>query len=665
MKKIKWDKETFIRVCNRFSVPIQALGCCLLYFAIEAISRHSMAEAWYFMTRRPLVFLYNAFLIFTTTTVVYLFRRRVFARVIAFSAWLLLGIVNGVVLMNRVTPFTGPDLQLLSDAGRIIGKYISVGELIGIIAALAAFVGFLIWFWFRAPKYQGKKKWLPDLILIGSSILLFAAATHVALGQRILSTYFGNIASAYEDYGFPYCLSVTVFNTGIQEPNGYSEKLVETILKSEGEQETEEGEEPNLIFLQLESFFDPELVNYLNISEDPIPYFRQLKEEYTSGYFRVPAVGAGTINTEFESITGMSLRYFGPGEYPYKTILSERTCESVPYVLKDLGYSTHVIHNNEATFYDRDKVYPMLGFDSFTSMEYMPDTTEKTPTGWMKDSVLTEEILKCLDSTEERDYIYTVSVQGHGDYPEEPVLKDPEIRVTGAEGHAKNNYAWEYYCNEIHEMDQFIRDLTEALEDYPEPVILVMYGDHLPTLGLQTVDLDNRYLFQTEYVIWDNMGLSVEDGNLSAYQIGAKVLDMAGIHEGTMIRYHQSRRNSRNYQRDLEVLQYDILYGDQYVYGGRNPYEPTDMQMGTVPVVLQDIQKSAGDIFYFTGENFTAASRVEVDGKIVERTVYVSPGMLMVQGLELSGGETVRVVQVADGQEDRILSGCGPMTYVP
>ena len=220
-------------MCNRFSVPLQALGCCLLYLVIEAISRHSFLRAWHFMTERPLVFLYNGFLIFTTTSVAYLFRRRVFARVVAFSFWLLLGVINGVVLLNRVTPFTGPDLQLLSDMGKIIGKYLSAGELVGIIAALIAFAGFLVWFWFKAPKYQGKRKWLPDLAVIGASIVLFVIATNAALGNRLLSTYFGNIASAYEDYGYPYCLSVTIFDTGIQEPNGYSEALVEKILDSE------------------------------------------------------------------------------------------------------------------------------------------------------------------------------------------------------------------------------------------------------------------------------------------------------------------------------------------------------------------------------------------------------------------------------------------------
>ena len=75
--------------------------------------------------------------------------------------------------------------------------------------------------------------------------------------------------------------------------------------------------------LQLETFFDPTTVEWLEFSEDPIPNFHRLMQEYSSGAYKVPSVGAGTANTEFESITGMNLRYFGPGEYPYKTILKK------------------------------------------------------------------------------------------------------------------------------------------------------------------------------------------------------------------------------------------------------------------------------------------------------------------------------------------------------
>lgn len=580
-KKLHGNKETVVKVCNWLSLPLQALGCCILYLVIEAFSRHSLASAWSYMVESPWVFLYNAFLIFTTFMVVYLFRRRVLVRLVMSCFWLLLGIINGVILANRVTPFTGPDLRNLSDGAKVVTKYLSKGTMILVVAALVALLAFFVWVWIKGPKFQGKIRWYLNVPLIALVIVLFTGATNLALAKRVLSSYFVNIAFAYQDYGYPYCLAVTLFDTGISEPNGYSEQLVKQIETSEGEQKEDDTVKPNIIFLQLESFFDPELVNFLNISEDPIPYYRQLMKDYSSGYLRVPVVGAGTANTEFETISGMSLRYFGAGEYPYKSVLSEETCESAPYVLKNLGYATHAIHNNEANFYSRRSVFSRLGFDTFTSEEYMPDISDVTATGWVKDHILTKEIIKTLDATDEPDYIYTISVQGHGDYPTEPVLDDPEITVTGAEDREKNNYSWEYYVNQIHEMDKFVKELTTKLADYPEPVVLVMYGDHLPTMGLKVEDLENRYLYQTEYVIWDNMGLKRKQENIASYQIAAEVMNRVGIHDGTIFRYHQTRRNTKNYQVDLEVLQYDMLYGKRYVYGedGETPYERVKLQM--------------------------------------------------------------------------------------
>ena len=59
---------------NKISLILQALGCAVLYFVIEAICRHSFTEAWTYMTTKPLVFAYNAAFIFTTMLIVYLFR---------------------------------------------------------------------------------------------------------------------------------------------------------------------------------------------------------------------------------------------------------------------------------------------------------------------------------------------------------------------------------------------------------------------------------------------------------------------------------------------------------------------------------------------------------------------------------------------------------------
>ena len=456
------------KVCNRISLLLHALFSATGYFLIEALSRHSVLEAWNFMTGKPLVFAYNAALIFTTSLIAYLFKRRFFWRVLTVIFWLLLGVTNSVILANRVTPFTGPDLRLMTDGMAVLNKYLPSWGVVLALIVLGFLALLLLILLIKGPKYKRKIKYRYDLLLVVVGVLAFAGITQFALEKRVLSNYFGNIAFAYEDYGYPYCLAVTIFDTGISCPRDYSQQEINRIEKTEDNlPATKEGEHPNIIFIQLESFFDPELVNYLKLSEDPIPNFRKLMKEYTSGYYKVPSVGAGTANTEFESITGMSLHYFGPGEYPYKSILKETTCESAPYVLKNLGYTTHAVHNNEANFYGRRSIFPNLGFDTFTSAEYMTEEEDKNPLGWTKDEVLTDEILKCLDSSEGPDYIYTISVQGHGAYPEEELLDDPEITVTGAATEEKNNQ-WEYYVNQIHEMDDFVKELTDALADYPE-----------------------------------------------------------------------------------------------------------------------------------------------------------------------------------------------------
>lgn len=645
-------------ICNRISLLLHALVSAAGYFLIEAISRHSFTEAWDFMTGRSLVFAYNAALIFTSSLIVYLFRRRCFIRVLLVMFWLLLGIINGVILATRVTPFTGPDLHLLTDGMALLEKYLPKWGVIVALIVLGLFALTLLALIVKGPKFKGKLKYRWNIPLVLAGFVLFAGVTQLALEKRVLSNYFGNIAFAYEDYGYPYCLGVTIFDTGISCPRDYSEKEIKRIEKTEENlPETREGEYPNIIFLQLESFFDPELVNYLEISEDPIPNFRKLMKEYTSGYYKVPSVGAGTANTEFESITGMSLRYFGPGEYPYKSILKETTCESAPYVLGELGYSSHAIHNNEANFYGRRSIFPNLGFDTFTSAEYMPEEDDKNPLGWTRDRVLTDEILKCLDSTEDQpDYVYTISVQGHGAYPEEPELEEHEITVTGSPTASKNNQ-WEYYVNQIHEMDNFVKELTDRLEDYPEDVVLVMYGDHLPTMGLTVEDVDNKYLFQTQYVMWDNFGLEKKDVNLAAYQMAAEVLDRVGIHEGTVFRYHQARRNTKNYQVDLETLQYDLLYGEQHSYEGENPFKRTKMRLGLYDVTLDGVSLvSAWDHTYrITGTNFTPSSQVKLNGEWHD-TIYVNPTTLMISGTELEDFDRLSVVQRSNSSTRKALS---------
>lgn len=649
---MKW-----VQVCNKISLLLQAVWCAVLYFVMEAICRHSLLEAWSFMTGRPWVFLYNTAFIFTTMMITYLFRKRIFWRTFVSALWLFLAIVNGILLLHRVTPFTGPDVKNLSDALAIAKRYLPPYGVVLCFVLIGVLVLVLLVLLIISPKYKGRIRYqinIPLVIIVGA---LFAGSTQLALEKRVLSNYFGNIAFAYQDYGYPYCLATTIFNTGISQPRDYSEGEVNRILRSTANlKESIQQDYPNIIFLQLESFFDPKLVNYLDISEDPIPNFRKLMKGYSSGYLKVPSVGAGTANTEFECITGMSLHYFGPGEYPYKSILKETTCESAPFVLNNLGYTSHAVHNNEANFYSRKAIFPNLGFNTFVSEEYMENEDQVNALGWVKDSILTEEIVKCLDATEGPDYVYTISVQGHGDYPDEPILENPQITVSGSPTQSLD-WKWEYYVNQIYEMDQFVQELVDTLSSYPEDVVLVMYGDHLPTMGLTVENLDNKYLFQTEYVMWDNFGLKKADENVASYQIASVVLDRVGIHEGTIFRYHQARRSTRNYQLDLETLQYDLLYGKHYAYGGEPGFKKTKMRLGLYDLTLDSLELGSRRDFsyYVRGTNFTPSTEVQLNGEWID-TVYVNPNTLIIAGTELGDFDTLTVCQRSNSPTRKALS---------
>lgn len=635
------------RFMNQISLLLHAVLACMINFVIEAISRHSAVEAWNYMTGTPLVFLYNAFMIFITFSAVYLVRRRMFVRIIISVLWLALGVANGYMLMKRVTPFNAQDFKVAKDGLTLINNYFNGVELVGLAVGIGAVVIWVISMWRRGGQYDGKLRRLWALLGVAVWFAVYGLVSDQAVEKRIVSTYFGNIAFAYEDYGLPYCFMASVFNTGITEPNDYNEKTITEISNNREITKNETGraedELPNIIFIQLESYFDVNEAEFFTTSEDACPNLHAMYDQYSSGYFKVPSVGAGTANTEFEVLTGMNLRYFGPGEYPYKTVLKNQVSESAATALAELGYGTHALHNNGGNFYSRAKVFNNIGFDSYTSKEFM-NILQMTENGWAKDDILIQHIMDSMDSTEQQDFVFGISVQGHGDYPEEKKIENPKILVEGIEDEAIRN-KWEYYVNQVYEMDQFAGNLVKAVEERKEPSVIVFYGDHLPTMGLKAEDLKSRYLYNTNYVIWDNIGLKKEDRNIPSYQIMSDVLDRLDIHSGTVFNYHQERRKTKNYLADLELLQYDILYGDQYVYDSKLPITEGHMVMGIRDVTLQNVIPHLGEGYSLYGENFTKSSKVYVNGE-KQKSTFLNNTRIDLPETELYEGDVIAVKQM-------------------
>ncbi len=636
------------RVMNLLSPLFHFLLACILNFLIEVVSRHSLFEAWDYMVGTPLPFLFNAFLITVTFSIVYLVRRRVFARILLSVFWLFLGTCNGYLLLKRVTPFNAQDLKVLSDALSLTGNYFSTLELILLIVGIGAVVIWVVSMWRRGGQYTGKMHRFLALIGVGCWIGAYMLLTNIAIDQRVVSNYFGNIAFAYEDYGFPYCFTASLFNTGISEPSGYSEETMAAIDNNGALNVSETGrseeELPNIVVVQLESYFDPTEVEWLQFSEDPIPNLRKMYQKYSSGYFKVPSVGAGTANTEFEVLTGMSMRFFGPGEYPYKTYGKTKVIESAATALGELGYGSEALHNNGGNFYSRAQVFNHMGFDHFTSKEFM-NILRTTPNGWATDDILIPNILESMDTTENQDFVFTISVQGHGEYPTEQIIENPAITVSGVEDEEKRN-AWEYYVNQVYEMDKFAGDLVAALEKRGEPTVVVFYGDHLPTMDLQAKDMKSKYLYNTNYVIWDNIGLEKKDGNYPAYQIMAEVLERLDIHTGTVFNYHQQRHQTKNYLADLELLQYDILYGDRYVYEESGaPITEGHMVMGVKDTSITNLIEQIDGSCSVYGKNFTKQTKIYINGE-KQATTFLNNTRVDLKKSELKDGDIVQAAQV-------------------
>lgn len=666
----KQHSEEYLRriaFLNKYSLLFHALISCGIVFIVEILSRRDFLSACSFVGSHTAAFLFNAFIVFVSLSLVYLFRRRAFFRIIISGFWIILGIINGCILSNRVTPFGFTDLKCINDLFAMNNtNYFTAEEATIVVFGLGVFFLFCTVLFIKGPRYQGK---IHKIIVLASIVSVMfiglPVTTSAAQNANVVASYFANIAQGYENYGFIYGFSSSVVDRGMSKPDDYTEEhvaeITDKVENSKQETTVTKDDAPNIICVLLESFCDPEEIKFLHYNDDPIPTFHYLEDNFSTGYLTVPVVGAGTANSEFEVLTGMSMQYFGTGEYPYKTILKKTDCESTAADLSSIGYGTHAVHNNGGNFYSRVNAFSMMGFDTFTSKELM-NIQSYTPNGsWATDDILVNETIKTLDSTPDQpDFTYTITVGTHGDYPKDPVIENPKFKANGAFDQEERNQ-WTYYINQLNEVDTFMSDLIDAVNKRDENTVIVFFGDHLPTMGLQDSDMRSGDIYKTKYVTWNNMGLEKKDADLYAYQLMASVTNSVGIHEGTILNYHQTQMNGADYQDGLENLQYDILYGNRYCYNGEDQYPATDIVMGIDPVTIDSATNSIGDSeVIIRGNNFTKWSKVFVNGSKVN-TIFSSSKCLIIQRDDINDGDTIQVNQM--GSNNTVFRSSNTLTY--
>jgi phosphoglycerol transferase MdoB-like AlkP superfamily enzyme len=625
MKNIK---EKLKIIINEHYILLCVVLSFVLNFAIESAARLSFLGGILYTLKHPFYFLYNTLLLLFTYLIALFFKKRIFSISLVTVWWIIACITNAVLINYRHTPFSAADFMLIKSALNVMHVYISNAQLALIIISSIIVVLTLI----LILKYEKLKT--PDYrkisVLLSISIILSLLPTGFITAEKDRSPK-ANLTEEAHHYGFVCCFFNSIFNNGIKKPDEYSENSIYSIIDSINTNQDQKTT-PNIVVIQLESFVDPYLIKTSEYNKDPIPNFRKLKNEHSSGKLGVSVYGGGTANTEFEVLTSMSLNFFGIGEYPFETILHNRTVESLCYNLDELGYTSHAIHNHTGTFYDRYLVYKNLGFDTFTPIEYMNNVTLNA-LGWAKSDVLTDYILDSMNSTKGQDFVFTVTVQGHGKYPEK---KNPnyEYKLTnGSDIVMGMKGQLDYYINELHEEDVWLGEMITALREYPEPVIAVIYGDHMPSLNSPEDVLNPEDIYSTEYVIWTNYESEKIDRNLETYNLIPYALSHLNINNGILTKLHQyGLQSGKIYSDDLHKIQYDMLYGEKFVYNQSEnfPHLPTDMKLGIYDIIIEDVQNNK-----VIGKNFTPYSVVNIDGNDVE-TTFIDENTLKFDSREFS-----------------------------
>ncbi|HAT4264044.1 TPA: LTA synthase family protein [Clostridium perfringens] len=632
----------------------------LLVFLGESFHRGSIENGKDFLDNQITVFLLNYLIFLMITSIAFFFKKT--RMVYGIISTILMGfyMASGVITGFRGTPLIWADMFSFKEGLAIAGNYLNLNILKYTVIALVIIIAILVFLWF-SERYKSRNKVINPYGFIIFPLSIFAVGTFYGNAKGSIEVYRWDLPVSYERNGFMYSFLDTAAGFKVKEPSDYNKASIEKIKNDIIEEAQLASNDtkmasampakfPNIIIVQLESFMDLHRINGLTFKEDPIPTFRKISSESTNGFLKVPTYGGGTVRSEFEVLTGLSTDYLPVGEIPNNNILKKQPVESLAYILHDYGYGTNVIHNYEGNFYNRDTVYPNLGFDKYISMEYM-DKPNNQSWQYPEDVLNIKPIEDIISNNEKPQFIYNVTVESHGGY------SSSDFKNYTVDGNLDQEEKNELQCyiDKLRGVDEYIKELLDYVESSGEPTVIAMFGDHLPSLKIINDDESvlkdgNKYL--ADFFIWDNIGLPKENINMEAEEFTTYILEKLNMVAGVMPTFHNACKDDEHYKEDFELLQYDMLFGNKYILNeNKNKYEKTNMKMGLKEITLNNYDIK-DDILTVTGDNFNYKSKIIINGKIKE-TNFIDENTLTTTEIP-SNIKSISVGQI--GKYDKILS---------
>ena len=657
MKKLneifKLDKRTIHQIL------LWLIGGLVLVFATEFLLRGSFEDVITLIKEKPGVVLANYLLILMLTSIFFLVKRKYMVYFISFMVILGVAITTFFLMKVRGIPLTFSDLYSIGEAMEIADKYINKTMIIIAVICLAFLIAVAVFLY--KLDCDTKRFKLINFVLIFIVSIGFFSTVRSQQSKNIMQFKRWDIPASYKCNGLTYSTVESCVKYIRKKPNDYSQAKIQEIKdkvdKAEAsDNRTLNNKKPNILFVQLEAFTDPTEVKGIKYSEDPIPNFRKLTQTFTHGMASAPTTGGGTVRTEFEVMTGNNIDYLTPGEIPYNTILKSKYYNSVATTLKSEGYKAHAVHNFQGNFYGRNNAYAKLGFDDFTSKEYMSNY-ELNEREWVKDVILTKYIEKALDSTKDSDLVYTVSVQGHSSYPTDAENYDFPIKVSGTLDQKVLNQMY-YYVNQIKGTDDFIGELVDMVNKRDEDTIILFYSDHMPKLKI--FEDDDFYLdkYKAPFAFYANFDIEKYDiDEIESYELSSLMFKEAGLKYGPMERFNTYMKDDPEFSKMQDLIEYDVLFGKSYYINDDEKAKKNTLKMGVEDIVINNIE-TKGNKMIIHGENFTTNSRVYLNDKQVDKK-FIDENTLEVD--KIDNLDTISIKQI--GRNSVVLSSTQDFKY--
>lgn len=474
-----------------------------------------------------------------------------------------LSIANYYVISFRGSPVVPWDLLSLGTAASVAGgyNYMLPSRQIALILLM-----FFLAFTERYAKIHISRKKI--LLRAGSAVISVACMAGIGwmvqddamVSELQLYPFLFTPTVMYERNGFAVTFLMDMQYLKVEKPEGYSVEKAKKLLENEdgldwtaSDQRNNVGKEfanqkettdqlPNVIVIMDEAFSDLGVLSdeALPVNEDYMPFIHSLQqgaENTQTGYLNVSVKGGNTANTEFEFLTGDTMAFLPAGSIPYQQYITKDTPSMASY-LKSLGYETYAMHPYYASGWNRDKIYPLLGFDSFySSADFYGSTYVR---GYIDDSSCVDKIIETYEKKDAGTpaFIFNVTMQNHSPYTDGYQNLQGNVTVDGTVSAQLSEY-----LTLVKLSDAALEKLIDYFGTQDEPTVIVFFGDHQPTdavvepiwnlEGKSSSDLteeENQLRYKVPYVIWANYDIDeAVNQESSANYLGAQMMEAAGI----------------------------------------------------------------------------------------------------------------------------------------